>query len=94
MSSTIRHYHVGMGEQNSPTFRLFKFQEKAEAADLFLNLSKEIFDSYKDSDRITIEKNMYDALDNTNQVFYDGGGLFMSIVFGCNSESCMITTYN
>jgi len=94
MSHTNRHYHIALGDQEKNFFRMIKFDTAPEAANFFLNLSSEIFDSFKKSDRITIENNLYQALERTNQTMFDGGNKLISLIFGCESINCMLSTYN
>lgn len=94
MSPTNRHFHVALGEQGTWNFRLLKFDESCKAIDFFLNMSAETFKTLKKSSRATLEYRMYEPLENTEVMLFDGSDKYMSLIFGCNSKECMISTYN
>jgi hypothetical protein len=94
MKDFSEHFHVALGEQGTNNFILFKFEQMAAAADFFLNISSESFKTFKKTDRVELENNMYKALEHTDVMLYEGGNKYMMVIFGCTSNECMISTLN
>ena len=88
------HFHVALGEQGTTDFRLLKFEQMAGATDFFLNMSSDTFKTFDKKSRVGLESSMYAALQRTDVMLYEGGNKYMMLIFGCNSDECMISTYN
>lgn len=94
MNHTSEHWHVALGEQGTMNYRLFKFDNPVPAVDFFLGMSHDTFKSIDPVSRPELEYRMYNALEQTGTMLFDGKEKYMMLIFGCNSDECMISTYN
>lgn len=94
MNPTSEHWHVALGEQGTTNYRLFKFDDSVPAVNFFLGMSHSTFKSIDATTRPELEYRMYNALEQTGTMLFDGKEKYMMLIFGCDSNECMISTYN